>query len=1077
MKFRMILLSALILFGAAELLHAQECRIEYTWVEGNWPNQVEKSNIVTVQPGQNQTVNQMHITQIVNNGRNDAIIRTRNNANNAPADYHTINNGNQTIWLPLPNFSGTRLDRVTCLSYATVNDANDLISEFGGSAQNLINNAQTAATQGAQLAKNTMIDLVNVTTYENLQQQFGQNRQVMEQKWEQLQQLAADGANVGDLLLSQHFPELHEAIEATASLNINLPSRMMQNHQQNVQRLETRLHEMDGKYQVSSNINAFASIDLEDQFPELFALGSYQCEIDMGLFDQFSGEFSRFFFALQNMLAGYIPESGLPVFNFTADEINQLTGIFAPPPCLNELIEYNQLVVRDLHQFMDFVTDIQSNLSGWQAEWFVRGNESVYQDSRNLLESSGRLMQLLQRQRELEQAATDAREEMDESYARLERSYGRFSHAGEALPTFIDQLLNPRDAEQIQQDANEHQAAVERYQRTLAARDSGWQNIGREADGWSRDAASLASSVSRLRLNFTLVTDFSGLMGRPVELNFPAETIRLVQSCIISANQSAGTALNIFSGAFERYFSELNALIQSMIPDELYAALELRQSLIAQVEAGINARTELARSAAELGRSYVQLGGAYTDLGLVLAQNPLDPGYISMVDSKVENLSEQASQISQRYASFDQERANAAPELSILLNVVTEVRASLELHRGGLHGDLVELLNLSISLESMLRGMNDMSDTAKQCISDQLTLVQQALNIFPLRMEAFMKMTGELAMNLVPEEVKLHLGNLIGLTGDQISNYAELAQAYAEYQNLRQQTFVPAQQAALNALIPVPQADVESKLQDLMQAFETMYAQIDLMKSVTDNITNTDQQAVQELAQLTAWSINQGNEIQKDVAELVHIVFDASTILSDLNQASGVYPLWADAINMTPQHVSGLLANEIAQRLEPLRSQVEQALQQLTTQTTAAISCTADAIQSRTTIANQSVNTATTQATSGITSTAHSVFSNLQSLLNPNANVLNTVQQVITAGKSLMQDVQQSASAGQSVFESLMSTPYQQMQQAITCVNNRSATIQQRIDDLLVYYDEIEGASQPAQLQLIPAGFNINPDN
>ncbi len=132
-------------------------------------------------------------------------------------------------------------------------------------AQNLISDAQSAAEQGAQDAKGSMLALVNVANYQTFQQQVEQSQQQMEQQWEELQQLAAESSEVGEIVISQHFPELYEAIQATGSININIPAAALKTHEQNLDNLQVKLQEMDQKYEVSSNISAFTNINLEEQ--------------------------------------------------------------------------------------------------------------------------------------------------------------------------------------------------------------------------------------------------------------------------------------------------------------------------------------------------------------------------------------------------------------------------------------------------------------------------------------------------------------------------------------------------------------------------------------------------------------------------------------------------------------------------------------------------------------------------------------------------------------------------------------------------------------------------------------------
>jgi hypothetical protein len=942
----------------------------------------------------------------------------------------------------------------------------------------------------------------------------------MEQQWEELQQLAAESSEMGEVVISQHFPELYEAIQATGSINVNIPEAALQTHEQNLENLQVKLQEMDNKYEVSSNFDSFASINLEEHFPEIYEIENYQCSIDTGLFEQFDGEFNRFFTVFSQLMKEIISESDLPVFQFTRSESDQLKGLLEKPPCFEELAGANELILKDLNEFHSFATSINDNLGQWEAKWFARGNESVYEESQRLAQSSARLIQLIVRQRQLEHETTQAKTEMDESYEQLQFGYGR---TDDVLSPFtmtehvIDVVMNPRDSEKIQQDLDNHQAAVERYESALNARERGWGNLQRAAVDWTNDIGSLASSVSRLRLNFRLITDFQGLTKNPVTLNFPENSLRLAKSCITSTVNNIATTARIFREAFKRYYSDLGDMMRIMVPETLYLALELKYDVIIEMRNNIKTPIYIVASASKLGMGYGAITSSYTDLGLSLAQNPMDPDYLKTVESKVETLSENAEDLSEKHRDFRQAWADAKPEFDTLLNAVAELRASLESNRSDLPASAARLLDISISLESMLNGMEDLGQSAGNCVTGKLDLVKKATSTFPQRSQVFMNMIAEKSLDTVPDEVKQSISNLLQLTNEQISNYADLRSwEVIEEEITNEQTIIMATAFApldfvqyhnefLLAMLPVPQPDAIPKLEILTQSFDDMVIETQELRSVIEEIIETDQQALQELQSIATWARGQESEIVNDFADLQWIAFDGSPILSEIDKLQDVGTLWSVALIETPGRIQDLTVGELAQRLEQLRPQVEQGLQNLMSQTTAGISCANDAIQSRAAIANRSISTAASQAIATISSDAPVLLNALQNILNPASILFGTnglavmlnipipddissdlnlilapetvlIEQILNATQNLQQEVQQSDYAGQTAFENLVSGSFQQMQDAISCVNSRSQTIQQIAGELSNYYSEIEGTQQFQQMQFIQ-GTTFNPNN
>ncbi|TVP99659.1 MAG: hypothetical protein EA359_16805, partial [Balneolaceae bacterium] len=559
-----MLLIILILFAGAEMLIAQECKISVEYNAGN----AFVQNISTIErsysPGSWQSFSQEHITKIENTGRNDLLIRTRNVATNQTAIYHTINNGQQTIWFPLPNFAGTALHEVQCLSYATIHDAAELISGFGGGVQNFLTEAETAARNAANEAKNDLLALADPAAYQNFQQEMNQKQQQLNQKWQELLQLAAEGMDEADMVLSEHFPELHAAIEATNNLNIDLQWAILETYGNNLEALQQKLREIDRKLGVSDFAGELASINPEEHFPELFALGAASCEIDPSLFNEAANEMNRFHDLFSRFMEELANRADLPAMPFTQSDIDQLNRLLTQPPCLDELVEARRLLADDLQSFVRYVQDIQANLEIWQRRWFIRGHEELFQESQRLAQTSAELAEHLVQQHTLEQEANQAKREMDDSHKMLGQIHGRGGQSINLLVVRIDlmvpspdYLFAPNDEEQIKQQIEEHQKTIDNYEAAVLARENNLQQIQRLSADWLSGVSSLAASVSSVRITAPTVRRFIDLANNQPSLNLPASSVRLLRSCLTDINQNLQTASAIFSNGFRTFYDDL----------------------------------------------------------------------------------------------------------------------------------------------------------------------------------------------------------------------------------------------------------------------------------------------------------------------------------------------------------------------------------------------------------------------------------------------------------------------------------------------------------------------------------------
>ncbi|TVP99657.1 MAG: hypothetical protein EA359_16795 [Balneolaceae bacterium] len=1081
----------MILFGVTNLSAANECklRVEFNAGSALFPNNLALPE-QTYQPGGWQSFSQEHITKIENTGRNDMLIRTRNVVTNQIAEYHTVNSGPLTIWFPLPNFTGTALHQVRCLNYSTIHDATDIIAEFGGGAQNLINQTETAATQMVQDSKNSLLAMADPVTYQHFMQDLNQKRQQVEQKWQELQQLASEGMDAGDQIISEHFPELHAAIEASTAVTIDLQRAILETHGNNLGALQQKLRDIDRKLGISDLAGEFASINPEEHFPELFALGKAACEIDPSLFNEAASEMNRFHDLFSRFMEELANRADLPAMPFTQSDIDQLNRLLTQPPCLDELVEARRLLADDLQSFVRYVQDIQANLEIWQRRWFIRGHEELFQESQRLAQTSAELAEHLVQQHTLEQEANQAKREMDDSHKMLGQIHGRGGQSINLLVVRIDlmvpspdYLFAPNDEEQIKQQIEEHQKTIDNYEAAVLARENNLQQIQRLSADWLSGVSSLAASVSSVRITAPTVRRFIDLANNQPSLNLPASSVRLLRSCLTDINQNLQTASAIFSNGFRTFYDDLANFADSMIPEQLGIVLQHHHEIFSQLNSDIQNIREMGPVSVDLLQSSrLLLNTAYTLSGfeIEVALTPSPAGHVPIPYPNFFGLEDELKTIYEQFMA-SRERFNLTmsaiyPDIELYIEIFSKLNSSLEENRSDLTAAAMELQNYSVNLERLLHGLLRTGPSISECVAEVSKLGYDAVSTFDQRKIVFELFIQEMLPDPIPDEVRSGITNLLSLTAQQISQIFNpdplllLEDAHNRRNTAMQVAFAQIEFLNFTAFLQAGDQDLAMEfLDNAVNRIAEIEIETTQLRAYLQQILETHREAVHELELLKEWARSEPVEVVNDIHELSLAALNLSPVLQMTDQLLELAPLWLEAKNTTPARLQSLFTNEIAQRLSQLRPQVENGMLNFLSHSAAAANCAQDVIAYHTSIAGHSVVNSVNQALSNTIGSAPVVFSNLQNLLNPVQSVMTSVEQVLNSGKSLIEDAKQAPQTAKSNFDSAVSSSKNLMQQSMVCVNQRSDEIQSNINELNSLFAEIEGFQtvQPVQMQFI----------
>ncbi|TVP97909.1 MAG: hypothetical protein EA359_18945, partial [Balneolaceae bacterium] len=532
----------------------------------------------------------------------------------------------------------------------------------------------------------------------------------------------------------------------------------------------------------------------------------------------------------------------------------------------------------------------------------------------------------------------------------------------------------------------------------------------------------------------------------------------------------------IFSNGFRTFYDDLANLAESMIPESVKLKYEALYQTSQQLNNDLDRYLEYYNALNEFRRSRVELRLAHADLALSVASSPLNPDYSDNIESRLATLNAKADDFIIKRDRVFELREEAYPNIWAYIELRLELRRNhQELARNNQSTRLNSLMNAVEKLGTTLEATVQTGNSIAECINTELELLRNTLDSFEQRKIAFALFIKEMLPDPIPDEVKQSIANLMRLTAEQLVHVLirDPSLIHEEASNFGRlfadPTFIIPDLISFKIALWFDQDLANFYLNQAFGRIQNIEIETKELQNHLRIIAENHNEAMQELDFLRDWARTNSGEVAKDISDLQLAALNISPILQNTDHFLALAPLWAEAVYHTPLQMPAVAGNEIAQRLESLRPQVEQGMQNFVSVSSAAVSCATDVLNHRSGIAAQSVNSAVSQAIADIQSQAPVVYSNLQGLQNPVQSALNSVEQVFTAAKSLLEDVKNSPAQAKSNFENLVSSNVAQIQNSIACVNDRSITIQQQVDQLTDWFTEIEGVQtfQPLQLQTI----------
>ncbi len=983
----------------------------------------------------NGTVN--NLREIENVGRNDLMVRTSGIAGAIANNRLVRGPGGGTLVFPPAVWNGLQLQRVSCLAYATVYDAQDHLAAFGADAAALVADVTSVAQAAIDQARAQALELFGPAE-EGLAELRALDVANTQEAWETFLSGAGAMAALPAATIQEHFPELHQAMVATEGYAFDLPTATVELWRSHAQGARASLEALDARLGVSAAAAEIMAIDPADAFPELHALQGASCTLDPAPWNRLQ---ARYVEAEQAFGAFVEAAADLWPSDIADPLLRDLAGVvqrLGAGPCDADLASLARSLAADRQALQRFLAEAQEAIRGVDVRALTAGQAEFGRGLSALGTSTGELLRLLLEQERLEADVGFRAEEVDQARTRLVGEDAGGSPRAWLSRDYWERRARQGDPAQLEADAQALVTATERYEGAVRAREAGWNEVGRQWTQWQRDAGALSGLVPRLGVRVRGVDDLLRALASPPALRTPPRALSEASACL--------------QEGVRRLVAEVEALrqITGRLLDAVVAAFRvptLSPELQAQLERAREARNAADRAGAQALADFVRMGGhaqrvttRLVHLAAMIQQDPADDHYVTRLDASLADVRDEALALAEaRLAYQGSVEAHGRAEADFRREVSR--LAGLVLPDSPWAPAMAALQGTMRGLEADGRAVAAGTASALACTGDLVRLVDAAATTFPQRAQAYLgavgTIVGSAVVALVPERVRQATDEALAASADLVgawggvltrtnavgaaastfllaSSDLALSQPRSLEEHLVRITAAHTAATALwesstqlleaRGLLAQPQARFQSSLADLAEAFHT-----------------SGMEGVNEGAHL-AWSAVD--------LDLLSGEFDKAQFVAERwGAAAGTFPqrMLAFAGSSLPpamQNQMNVLMNTLAQRGSELNTCLSQGL-------SARAATQAAAFRSG----------ALTSVMSGFETLATSVLAGLDSLVPPTLDIFAQAAGILNDAATLQARIQGMPTSAASSFQAVAAEALGNASTASQCVQTRSNQI------------------------------------
>jgi hypothetical protein len=996
----------LTLAGAAALLAwpgtlaAQECRVQYT--AGG------VTTTLTLAAGEVRTLSANGLTSLVNIGNNDVTSRVAG-ALGATADNLLINSGSGNVVLPPAVWNGQQLQRLTCGNFGTILDAQALLTWMGGSYQNVVDAAMDAARWGAEQMQTAATAPFQPQQATQSVTQAESAMSWLEQQWAAYSANAPQLPQLSDATFQANFPELHAAIAQTNAYGLGLTASAVDQAAANARQLVTSLQALGAKYDPSPLLGALAP-DPARHFPELLALTEMSCPVPELSLQPIVDRLSEKLGEVRRLEGKYGASTAVRAeFQLVGEALAAFATAEAQRPCAAMGTELSRALSADFAALRSYLQGLTPELRAVAAGRFERGQEQFQQQVVALDQLTEVLLREVTTVQALE-AGSVADDAEAEGVAAQLLALRRTTESDEPMVRTQVETLNSMINLLVTLD----QRATDRQRRVVVF-------VETDLPRWLTAAAALAQEADRLRITVDRIEPLKAANSIPAAAL--AEVLaRLgdVQTSIAELYNHMGNprslGMSIYQGLprLSDALFELGAAIGLSVHEQQAAAVD-------------NFQGEPGTAAAAIPPAIAEVIDALEAIFLNLPAFVADNARTFELKREVE-------------------AAVAALGRSIV-ELPVEVRDDFA---ASVAADAL----VSDGLDATARAGEDLAE----CITTIRTTAYAARDRFPDRLQAALQHVAGAAVEALPEPARELFALAVADAEALVTALEGLATARQEFTN-RISALHETRDALLAALMSVPQPDVLARVQAALAASVALRDGVAPLIQAA-NAANSAAQTFHARWQNFMVALRTAElEASEDASAIVYQALDTSILNDEYTKTGTVADAWSTASTTFPSRATAFGWGELIGAANALSAQIAAGLEWLRDELALMAECYVGGEQVRAALAAPALVTAAAgQATAGLATEVQASFEDLNALLQPSLNIMDTVAGILAAGTALQQRVGNVGSVAGEAYTTANSTLVAQLQQHVTCLDQRRVAI---VNTAYQLTSQIPGAALP----------------
>ncbi len=1039
---------------------ANECRLKYKY--GNSGNKYQYIN-------KGKTVNlvRSNFYMAQNVGRNDIRLTLEyvNLSGQTKTEYMTlIKSGSVTLSIPPIPLIGKKLKRVQCKNYAAIIDAQSYLQQFGGTVSNIINQvtntANSAVINAANSAKN-IFSASSANTYKNNAQAA---IAAVNSAFDGAKSSASNRGQKIRTNLSQHFPEVNQAVNASTQYGWKLGTAVLTQGEQNIRKTLSEVSRLDRKYGVSSTAATLVSINLAKDFPELNQLKSFQCKLNSNSAIQFTGSIGGIASELARLDTKYQFSNNSKkimktLISIPSSDKSKLMKSMNSKNCQRAWQDLGRKIASDSKLLEKYLRTVKAELLKLKAAQFRGSQGAFFREVQKLITATDALIRENQAQNRRRDNMDKADKAHQKAFNQIRNDLGPIQddlvklplgdlvvEAGlmtkEGLKMAYVPLWLFEDSKRLKVLLTREINAAKSYKRSIEIYEEGKIKLKNKFNAFLKQTGVTISSAVKVRVKLPKGSRLISILKSPPNLKFLLSTKNTVVTCVTQFLQIKIEAIDVIVKAIDQYLKNISTVISEVLPNDVKQALsQLNKALVSLKKKKLNTA-----DIKIFNKAKSNLNSLLRNLWTQFKQDPKNSSF----STKIKNLFKAISTSVNRFRADANKTSSSIQvygrSVEPVMTAIVKLNNVLAKHKNTAFRDVKTFVRKALGFQVKWNSVKKLATDIKQCADKYFDLISKANSSFISRLQKLIGGKVQAIAKALPKNlktklsaVKVDLSGMLSKFNQLKSSINQAATAFEEMSTSRN--------SAIGSLVPFPKPDAPQKVQLALAKVNVLRQKLQAVDGKWKVFNTAQQKLNTDLAYLLREMTSIGGGVASDAVKLASQPFDGRLISSQVGGINVVFNKWNSALQTLPSRMAALVTGGLSAQVE---SQVTQGLAYMNSKNSQLMSCLNTAITKRNSIgSSQQRNNAVNKVIAGLSAEVTAVKSSLNALMPPTLNILNKISSTMNKAQALANKIASIGSSASSQFASDIAGLRSQLSSAKSCVISKHNLVNTKKTQLL----------------------------